>query len=474
MRAVLTLVRKDITAFVRNRTAFIITFLVPIALIYIFGQVFGLGKTDRGPSGIRIGVVNASTDPAAQKLVSALKAEKTFRVVTDYTNPDKTKRPLTEADARAMIRDRAFNFALVIPADLLPQDRIGVHLKILSNPSNEIESQMVTGVLQKTIFANVPELLGQSLQQRAKAYVGAEKLSTFNRTIARATAETFGGDADKIERDLGAGDYGFGQLAKKDPTSTDASALRRLDSTSPTKEPPSPEDPAAIKAPAKANDVLSKIVNIETEQVVGREVKSPEATRIVGGWAIMFLLFAISGSSAAFFDEENTGIFQRLLSAPVTRAQLLFGRFVYGVLLGLVQLTTLFIAGQFMYGIDVSGHLVNLMVVCVFAAAACTSFGMLIAALAPNSSAASGLATFLVLVMSATGGAWWPLSLMPEFMQHIGKLTVVYWSMEGFTSVLWAGKSLPELLPIIGTLTFITVLVMGVAIWRINRKPIFA
>jgi ABC-2 type transport system permease protein len=98
---------------------------------------------------------------------------------------------------------------------------------------------------------------------------------------------------------------------------------------------------------------------------------------------------------------------------------------------------------------------------------------MLIAANAPNAQAANGLATFVVMVMSATGGAWFPLSLMPAFMQQVGKLTIVYWSMEGFSQVLWAGKPLVEILPTLGILTGITAGVMAVAIWRLNHKKIF-
>ena len=126
-----------------------------------------------------------------------------------------------------------------------------------------------------------------------------------------------------------------------------------------------------------------------------------------------------------------------------------------------------------MYGIDVFGHFANLVIVCAAAAAACTSFGMLLAAVSPNAQAAQGLSTFLVMVMSATGGAWFPISMMPEFMQKVGKLTVVYWSMEGFSQVLWAGNSLVELLPTLGVLAGITIGIMAVSIWRLNPKKIF-
>ena len=478
MRTILTLVRKDLANFRRNRAAFVLTFVVPIALIYIFGQVFGLNRKDTGPNGITLAVVNASDNPAAQKLVDALKAESAFRVRTQFDNPDQSTRPLTEADVRTMIRNREFRFAVVIPQDLILADSIGLHLKILSDPRNEIETQTVNGLLQKTIFSNVPELLGQSLQARAQQFLGSARLDGFNTALATAVTSAFGGDPTQIKQRIASGGFLLGDDPITPAKPVDPS-LRRLDpptapaTTGTTSPAASAESTSTSAAKSATADVFSRIVKIDSEQVVGQDVKSPDATRIVGGWAMMFLLFALSNGAAAFFDEKNSGIFQRLLSAPVSRAQLLWSRFLWGVLLGLVQLITLFIAGNLMYGIDVFHHLGGLFIVCTAAAAACTAFGMLVAAFSPNAQAAGGLATFLVLTMSATGGAWFPISLMPAFMQSIGKLTLVYWAMEGFAQVLWAGDSLLQLLPTVGILLAIAAGVMALSIWRLNRRNIF-
>ena len=75
--------------------------------------------------------------------------------------------------------------------------------------------------------------------------------------------------------------------------------------------------------------------------------------------------------------------------------------------------------------------------------------------------------------MSALGGAWFPITLMPAFIQRFSKLTLVYWSMEGFSAVLWAGQGLVQILPILGILGGITAAVMAVAVWRFNRGRIF-
>jgi ABC-2 type transport system permease protein len=109
MNAVRVLLYKSFARYLRNRTAVAFTFAVPIAMIYIFGWVFGLNRKDTGPNGIRLAVVNESGNPAMQKLVEALKKEKAFQVITTFTNPDKSTRLLVEADLRPLIENGAFS-----------------------------------------------------------------------------------------------------------------------------------------------------------------------------------------------------------------------------------------------------------------------------------------------------------------------------------------------------------------------------
>lgn len=457
MNPILVLIRKSILNFRRARAAIAITFVVPVVLIYIFGHVFGLYRKDSGPTGIPLAVVNESADPAARQLIDALKSEKALSVITERTASDGRKQPLTEADVRRALHANDYRFALILPADLTADDRLGLRLKFLANSRNEIEAQTVTGILQKTIFSNVPQLLGQSMQRRAKRLLGSDRLQQFNHQLASTIAESFGGDATTIEGHIAAGDFA-GRLG-----------------AAPSANAPEKSTASVAAAPAKsaAADVLSQLVKLETEQVEGKQVKNPMAARIVGGYAIMFLLFAVSGGAASMFEEKASGVFQRVLSSPVRPAHIIWARFIFGILLGLVQIAALFLAGRVFFGLDIFGQPAALLAVAIAAAAACSAFGILIAALAPSAEAARGLATLVVISMSAIGGAWFPVSFMPAYIQTISKLTLVYWSVEGMTDVLWAGHTLVDVLPKVGILAAIAAIVMAVSIWRFNRNRFF-
>lgn len=439
MRTVLILLGNELRRFLHDKAALSLTFLVPVILIYIFGHVFGVTEGGSGPSGIPIAVVSETNAPVAATITDALRKEKAFKVLTTEKQGEKEV-PLTEARVREQMHTGSLRFALIFPPDTESDERFGLKLKFLNNPRNEIETQTVTGLVQKTIYTSAPQALLVSLQKKGVNVIGQENFDRFNRSLANAVAQAFGGNADEIYANLSAG---------------------KIDLSGGT------------SATGGDSSLFDSLIKIETEQVGGRQVKSSMATRSVGGWAIMFLLFSLSGAATSLFDEKKAGLFQRLLAAPVRRTHILWSKYLFGMLVGLVQLSALFLAGRLLFGIDITTNLGNLLLICLATSIACVSFGMLLAAIAPTSAAANGLGTFLILTMSAIGGAWFPTSFMPEFIQKLSRLTIVYWSLEGFIKVLWTNCTTLELLPTLGILLGIAAIVNTFSIWRFNHGQIF-
>lgn len=436
MRTILILSGNELRRFANHKTGLALTFLVPIVLIYIFGSVFGVSRTGGGgPTGISLAIVSQTNAPVSAAITDALRKEKAFKVITTQKDAAGIEQPLTEAEVREMMRTGKLRFALIFPTDTQSDQLFGLKVKFLNNPRNEIETQTVTGLLQKTIYSSAPQALLTGLQKLGADYIGEENFNQFNQSISKAIAQAFGGKAEDISKDMKNGVVNFDQPAN--------------------------------------GSLFDRLIKIESEQVGGGQVKNPMATRSVGGWAMMFLLFSLTAASTSLFEEKKAGIYQRLLSAPVDRTHILWSKYLSFMLIGLVQLTTLFVAGRFLFGIDIMTNFGNLLLICLAAATACVAFGMFLAAISPTSAVATGLGTFLILAMSAVGGAWFPTSFMPEFMQHLSAFTIVYWAMEGFVQVLWANCTTRELLPTLAVLFGIAAVVNMFSVWRFKRGNIF-
>ena len=97
MRTVLVLVGNEFRRFATDKAAISLTFIVPLVLIYIFGNVFGVNSEDRGPKGIPLAVVNQTDAPAPAAIISALQKEPAFKVITSHKDANGVERVLTEA-----------------------------------------------------------------------------------------------------------------------------------------------------------------------------------------------------------------------------------------------------------------------------------------------------------------------------------------------------------------------------------------
>jgi ABC-2 type transport system permease protein len=218
--------------------------------------------------------------------------------------------------------------------------------------------------------------------------------------------------------------------------------------------------------------IVKNMVDIRMEQLVGKDISNPMPTRSVGGWAMMFLLFTLSSVANVLIDERRNAVFVRHLAAPFSRGQILLSRYIYSTILGIIQLVVLFLAGTLLFGIDIFSNAGNLLLVIVFAAAAATGFGMLIASIARTAAQASALGLVLILSMSAIGGAWFPTTFMPATIQALSKLTIVYWSMEAFMVVLWRHGGILDVAPYLGVLAGIAAVVTALSVWRFSKGQV--
>ena len=182
-----------------------LTFIVPLVLIYIFGNVFGVNSKESGPKGIPLAVVNQTDAPAPAAIISALQKEPAFKVITSHKDASGVERVLTKPEVREMMRAGDIRFALIFPADATSDSNVALKMKFLRNARNEIETETVTGLLQKTIFTAAPQALLASLQRLGANQIGAETMAALNfirqplATHCRGSAGSSGEQLHSIE-----------------------------------------------------------------------------------------------------------------------------------------------------------------------------------------------------------------------------------------------------------------------------------
>lgn len=453
MKTILTLIGKDFRVFRKDRIAVVMTLVIPMVMMTIFGMIFG-GFGDSGPSGIRVMIIDEANSEASKALIEALKREDGLRISTDYTTgtgETAQKVALTEKVARERLATNAdtWRFALIFPENFERED-FGFRLGYLYNPRSEVEFQMVTGLLQKTFFSHAIPITQQKMTSAVATQFGGKRVAQFQDGIARLVSENFDVSYEEVRKSFSA-DSIFPHLGSPD------------DGT----------EQVGVDGKPEVGNPLSFLLELNDEQIAGKN--KPTAAQTVGSWAVMFLLFTMTGAASALFEERDHGVFHRLLSGPVSRAHILWSKYTFLCLLGIFQLGILFAFGQAVFGvITSSGQLVPLAVICIAGALASTGFGMVLCAFCKSSAQANGLGTFFILSMSAVGGAMVPSFLFPAFMRdYISPLSMVHWMIDGVLKVLWEDARVLDLWPNLAVLGGVAVITLSIASIQFRRGDLF-
>jgi len=164
------------------------------------------------------------------------------------------------------------------------------------------------------------------------------------------------------------------------------------------------------------------------------------------GYSVMFLLFGVMLGAEGLLEERDKGTLGRLLVAPVAKSAILGGKLAAQFLIALVQMTILFGVGHFVFGMHLGNSIPALILMIVVTAFTATSFGILLASLVKTRRQATSIGTLVIILMSALGGSWWPLTIEPEFMQKLGHLTINAWALDGLNALILEGAKMQQIL----------------------------
>ncbi|MBA4407374.1 hypothetical protein C0389_08875 [bacterium] len=436
MKTIIRLIQKDIARFLNDKRAVILTFLVPMVLIIIFGNIFGGAGGTRGKASLIL--VNESNSIVAKLFEAKLDSSKALNPIKTYTAENmKDTIKFNESTAKEWVRTGRMSAAVILPKDFFEDTSSAMKFKFYYDPKNEIESNIIQGNMQQTIFTSIPRMIPILMQRKAISFLGKDSTMKFMSGMGNVVQKYFGVSTDSFINRFTKIDSASLYESSKD-TSTEA-------------------------------NFMSNIIRFDSEQLVGKKITNPGLTRTVGGWAMMFLLFSLTGAATSIFEEKNEGTLKRLLCMPVTRTQILWSKYIYSMLLGITQLLVMFIFSWVLFDVQVFTNFGNLMIVIIASAAAAVSFGMLITSISKTYSQANGISTLLILVMSSLGGSWFPTSFLPDWMQVISKGTLTYWSMEGFLQVLWRNSNFSGIATNVLVLLAIATLINSYALVRFRH-----
>jgi ABC-2 type transport system permease protein len=188
------------------------------------------------------------------------------------------------------------------------------------------------------------------------------------------------------------------------------------------------------------------------------------------GMMVMFAMFTMLGGAITLIQERQEGTLRRLLVMPISKLSVLTGKLSGVFVTGLLQIIILIVAGALLFSVPWGRSPMALLLLILAFAFAITSLGMMMAALTRTMAQANSLNTVIVLVMASLGGAWWPLEIVPQWMQTLGRFFPTSWAMTGFHDIITRGLGVTAVLPEVAVLIVFGIIFLTIGTWRFRYE----
>lgn len=165
----------------------------------------------------------------------------------------------------------------------------------------------------------------------------------------------------------------------------------------------------------------------------------------IPAWSIFSIFFIVLPLAGSIIAERSEGLFIRLRTFPGSYLSILSGKLFVYFLVALIQFVLILFIGIYVLPLmglpvlDIGTHIPALIALTMTVALTAISYGLLIGTLfdTPQQSAVFG--GISILIMSALGGIWVPLSIMPDFMQTISSFSPLNWALVGYYELFIKG-----------------------------------
>jgi ABC-2 type transport system permease protein len=179
--------------------------------------------------------------------------------------------------------------------------------------------------------------------------------------------------------------------------------------------------------------------NVVASEVRGKKTIASGFSQGSLGFAVTFIGFSLVGNSATIMEDKIKRTLFRLLSTPTHKSSYIIGKILGSISIGIIQCTILILAGRYLFGVrwgrDPLG-LILLMgsyIICV------TSIGIMLASLVKTVDQAHAISPVIMISMSMLGGCYWPIEVVPQYMQTVARFTPTGLTMKGLTDIIVRG-----------------------------------
>lgn len=422
---ILAAIKKEMLVMLRDKGGMALLFLMPSVLITVMALVQDAPFRDYQEFVFDLLFVDDDHGKLSSRLKKGLEESKQF-ILIDSAD----QKPLDLATAKSKIQNGEFKLAIHIPK--------GATAEIV-NSSNQVINAIgdKIGIYQKLSERDSRDSIKISLyfDPAAKKSFRVAILQAINRLVTKEqTVMVF----DRISRQVNA----------------------RIDSSA-----------EKIDIGKKLNGLQLEEKNIGDKSDYDFNTNSVQHN--VPAWTIFGIFFIVVPIAGNIIREKDEGSFNRVLLIPGAYWPATFGKVIFYQLFGMLQFFTMITLGILLMpllGLPslVMGDSLIALVLLAFSISSCaTTMGLLAGTVFKTTNQALPFASISVVLLSAIGGIWVPIEILPDSMKNLAKASPLHWALDGINQLFLRGGNLIDILPNLFVLLGISMIfVTVVLLWE--------
>ena len=179
---------------------------------------------------------------------------------------------------------------------------------------------------------------------------------------------------------------------------------------------------------------------------------------------------SLSSAESPAFNTVGMSNLELIINTPVSTAQLMVGKVIPYIVVGLVQVALIVKVGQWLFKVPVAGSMVDLyLAACVFIAAN-LALGLLISTFVKTQFQAIQITIFFIMPSILLSGFVFPFEGMPRLIQYVGEAIPNTHFIRLIRGIMLRDASLSQLSHELWILAGFTAVAMTVAILRFNKR----
>ncbi len=217
---------------------------------------------------------------------------------------------------------------------------------------------------------------------------------------------------------------------------------------------------------------LERLVTLRLESTVQSKFEPSGFTHSIPGTTVMFLLFTVlMYGGITILQERREGILERLTVSPATFTDIIGGKWLSRVILGMIQIAVLFMAGWLLFKVDLGASLGGLFVIALAFSGSIAGLSIFLGSIIQKEEIIIVVNIIAANLMAALGGCWWPLEIVPKTIRMLGYLLPTGWTMDAFHKLIFFGTGFGSVLPHVAALSGFTLLflILAVRFFKIAR-----